>query len=92
MRGHVRRRGSKWSIVYDESRDENDNRTQRWRSGFATKKEAREELTRVCWQCWDGLRAISTSSFAGRTAGLSARDRRACRRSGDLDADRHRRR
>jgi integrase len=56
MRGHVRKRGRKWSIVYDEGRDENGRRIQRWRGGFATKKEAEDELAKV-------LESINTGSY-----------------------------
>jgi hypothetical protein len=47
MRGHVRKRGKTWCVVYDEAPDENGKRTQRWKSGFATQKEAQAELTRI---------------------------------------------
>jgi len=45
MRGHVRRRGNKWSVVYDEGHDENGRRKQRWVGGFRTQKEAQDFLT-----------------------------------------------
>lgn len=44
MRGHVRKRGTSWSYVYDAGRDESGRRKQSWRSGFATKKAAQEAL------------------------------------------------
>jgi hypothetical protein len=47
MRGHVRKRGNTWAVIYDEGRDENGKRRQRWRGGFATKKEASAFLTDV---------------------------------------------
>jgi integrase len=47
MRGHVRKRGNTWAVVYDEGRDENGKRVQRWLSGFNTKKEAQAALTRA---------------------------------------------
>lgn len=56
MRGHVRRRGASWSIVYDEGRGEDGKRRQRWRGGFATKKTAEEELRRV-------LRSLDTGDY-----------------------------
>jgi Arm DNA-binding domain len=40
MRGHVRKRGTTWTVVYDEGHDENGRRRQRWKSGFATRREA----------------------------------------------------
>jgi integrase len=45
VRGHVRKRGNTWAIVYDEGHDENGKRVQRWRGGFATQKEAQAFLT-----------------------------------------------
>ena len=47
MRGHVRKRGNTWSVVYDEGRDENGRRIQRWRGGYRTKGEAEQALTKV---------------------------------------------
>src|SRR5262245_35542507 len=47
MRGHVRQRGKTWAIVYDEGYDESGRRRQRWRGGFATKREAQAELNDV---------------------------------------------
>lgn len=54
MRGHVRRRGGSWSVVYDEGRDESGRRIQRWRSGYATKREAEEALTKILGTLADG--------------------------------------
>ena len=47
MRGHIRKRGSKWVLVVDVGYDENGRRKQRWHSGFATKREASNALTEV---------------------------------------------
>jgi integrase len=47
MRGTVVRRGKRWSIVYDDPRDENGHRVQVWRSGFESKKDAQQELSRL---------------------------------------------
>lgn len=47
MRGHVRRRGNSWAVVYDEGRDENGRRVQRWRGGYRTKTDAEAALTTV---------------------------------------------
>ena len=44
MAGSVRKRGSTWRYVVDIGRDENGKRKQRDRGGFATKREAQEEL------------------------------------------------
>ena len=35
MRGHVHKRGTTWTVVYDEGRDENGRRQQRSKGGFA---------------------------------------------------------
>jgi integrase len=44
MRGHVRKRGKKWSVVVDVGTDERGKRKQRWHSGFATKRDAERAL------------------------------------------------
>ena len=54
MRGHVRRRGNTWAVVYDEGHDENGRRLQRWKSGFATRREAQAFLTDVLSRLGDG--------------------------------------
>jgi integrase len=54
MRGHVRKRGASWAVVYDEGHDENGRRRQRWRSGFATRREAQAFLTDVLSRLGDG--------------------------------------
>ncbi len=40
MRGHVRKRGKRWSIVIDVGKNEAGERVQRWHSGCRTKPEA----------------------------------------------------
>ena len=54
MRGHVRKRGSSWAVVYDEGYDENGRRRQRWKSGFATRREAQAFLTDALSRLGDG--------------------------------------
>jgi hypothetical protein len=45
MRGSVTKRGDTWSIVYDEGRDPvTGKRRQRWKGGFATRKDAEKAL------------------------------------------------
>jgi integrase len=45
MKGHVRKRGSKWCFVLDTGRDEKTGRRkQKWFSGFNTKKEAERAM------------------------------------------------
>jgi hypothetical protein len=38
MRGHAYKRGSTWTVVFDEQADENGRRHQRSKGGFATRK------------------------------------------------------
>ena len=54
MRGHVRKRGATWTVVYDEGRDEHGRRRQRSRGGFATRREAQRFLTDVLSRLGDG--------------------------------------
>jgi integrase len=54
MRGHVRKRGTTWTVVYDEGHDENGRRRQRWKSGFATRREAQAFLTEMLSRLGDG--------------------------------------
>jgi integrase len=56
MRGHVRRRGATWSVVYDEGRDERGRRIQRWRGGYRTRAEAEQALTKI-------LNALGTQTY-----------------------------
>lgn len=46
MRGHVRKRGNTWAVVYDEPQSDG-RRRQRWRGGYATKREAERGLAEV---------------------------------------------
>ena len=55
MRGHVRKRGSTWTVVYDEGRD--GRRRQRSKGGFATRREAQAFLT-------DVLSRLASGSYA----------------------------
>jgi integrase len=54
MRGHVRRRGKKWSVVLDVGTDEHGKRKQRWHSGYHTKNEAEDALTNLLGQLQTG--------------------------------------
>jgi integrase len=47
VRGHIRRRGSKWTVVVDVCYDENGQRQQKWHSGFARQKDAERALTEI---------------------------------------------
>ena len=57
MRGHAYKRGSTWTVVYDEQPDDTGKRRQRSKGGFATRKEAERFLT-------DTLARIDTGSYA----------------------------
>lgn len=50
MRGHVRKRGSKWSAVIDLGRDDAGKRKQKWLSGFDTEKEAQKAATEYIYK------------------------------------------
>ena len=54
MRGHVRRRGTKWCVVVDVGRDADGRRKQKWHSGFATRKDADAALAGVVAEINDG--------------------------------------
>jgi integrase len=56
MRGHIHKRGSTYTVVYDESRS-NGRRRQRSKGGFRTKREAETFLT-------DQLRRLGDGSYA----------------------------
>ena len=47
MRGHVRKRGSKWVVVVDVGRDEAGKRKQKWHSGFTTRRDAEAALSEI---------------------------------------------
>ena len=57
MRGHVTKRGSTWTVVYDEGTGEDGKRRQRSKGGFATRREAESFLT-------DTLQRLDTGSYA----------------------------
>ncbi len=54
MRGHIRRRGSKWAVVVDVGPDQNGRRKQRWHSGFETRRDATRALTEILGRLQDG--------------------------------------
>lgn len=66
MRGHVRKRGNTWAVVYDEgyAPDENGKlkRVQRWKGGFATRREAQAFLTDILSRLGDGSYAAPTKT------------------------------
>lgn len=51
MRGHIRKRGSKYSIVVDIGKNpKTRKRQQKWFSGYKTKKEAQNDLNRILYE------------------------------------------
>ncbi len=47
MRGHIIKRGNKYSIVVDIGRDHKNRRKQKWFSGYERKKDAENDLPRI---------------------------------------------
>jgi integrase len=47
MRGHVRRRGKKWSVVVDVGTDENGKRRQKWHNGYRTRSDAERAVNEL---------------------------------------------
>ncbi len=47
MRGHIRKRGSKWTVVVDVGRDENGKRIRKWHSGYERRKDAERALSEI---------------------------------------------
>jgi integrase len=62
MRGHVRKRGKTWAVVYDGGQTENGKRVQRWRGGFKTRREAQSALTDVLSRLGDGSYAAPSKT------------------------------
>lgn len=54
MRGHTYKRGSTWTVVYDEGHDKHGKRKQRTKGGFATRKQAQTFLTAALSRLGDG--------------------------------------
>jgi len=69
MRGHVRKRGSSWTVVYDEGQDERGKRRQRSKGGFATRREAQAFLTDVLSRLGDGSYAAPSKTTVGEYLG-----------------------
>jgi integrase len=65
MRGHVHKRGSTWTVVYDEHRAESDKRVQRSKGGFATRREAQAFLTGTLSRLGDGSYAAPSKVTLG---------------------------
>jgi integrase len=54
MRGHIHKRGTTWTAVYDEGHGENGRRRQRSKGGFQTRRDAQRFLTDVLARLGDG--------------------------------------
>jgi integrase len=66
VKGHVRKRGSKWTVVYDELPDAaTGRRKQRWRGGFATKREAEKALVEILGRLHSGGYVVPTKQTLG---------------------------
>ncbi len=65
MRGHIRKRGSTWTVVYDESPIEAGRRVQRSRGGFTTRREAQAFLTDTLSRIGDGSYAAPSKLTLG---------------------------
>lgn len=66
MRGHIRKRGSKWCFVVDVGRDENGKRIRRWHSGFKRRKDAERALA-------EALRRLDAGTYVAPSK-LTLRD------------------
>ena len=47
MKGHIRRRGKSWAVVFDLGRDANGKRRQKWHAVPGTRRDAQRELARL---------------------------------------------
>ena len=65
MRGHVHKRGSTWTVVYDEQPDEHGGRRQRSKGGFSTRREAQAFLTDTLSRLGDGSYAAPSKLTLG---------------------------
>jgi integrase len=65
MRGHVRKRGKTWSVVYDEGRDEDGKRKQRWKSGYRTREDAENALADIIVRLNQGAYVEPTKQTTG---------------------------
>jgi integrase len=65
VRGHVRKRGSSWTVVYDEGCDEHGRRRQRSKGGFPTRRDAQAFLSDVLSRLGDGSYAQPSKQTLG---------------------------
>ncbi|MGH2975581.1 MAG: tyrosine-type recombinase/integrase [Solirubrobacterales bacterium] len=64
MRGHIRKRGQKWTVRYDEP-GEDGKRRQRRKGGFATKREAQTFLNEQLQRLGDGSYSQPSKQLLG---------------------------
>ena len=55
MRGSIRKRGKKYTIITYHGRDASGKKIQKWHSGYDTKREAEKELGRILGEISSGL-------------------------------------
>ncbi len=77
MRGHVRRRGSTWSVVVDSGRDADGRRRQKWTGGFRTKDEAEDALVTILGQLQRGETITQIRRCSPSTSGATCSPERA---------------
>lgn len=65
MRGHIRKRGNKYSIVVDLGRDHNGKRKQKWFSGYDSKRQAEKDLPRVLMEAENNVYVETTDITFG---------------------------
>ncbi|MBM7606025.1 integrase [Metabacillus crassostreae] len=65
MRGHIRKRGNKYSIVVDLGRDHNGKRKQKWFSGYDSKRKAEKDLPRVLMEAENNVYVETTDITFG---------------------------
>ena len=65
MRGNVYKRGSTWTVRYDEGYDEHGRRRQRSKGGFVTRREAQAFLNTAITRIGDGSYAAPSKQTLG---------------------------
>jgi hypothetical protein len=65
VRGHVRRRGKRWSYVIEVGRDERGRRRQKWTGGFRTRREAEAGLADALGRLQSGIYVPPTKQTVG---------------------------
>jgi len=84
MRGHIRKRGTKWAVVVEIGREPiTQKRQQKWHSGYRTRKEAEAALVEIVGRVNRGDYVEPSSQTLTRflTDWISALDRRGLRES-----------